>query len=248
MRLDRFVAEAAGVSRADAARLCRSGRITVAGAAQRDGATHVSTDAAVTLDGRPLGPLGPVTLLLHKPTGCVSATTDALHPTVLDLVPRELRRAGLAPAGRLDKDTTGLLVLTDDGALNHRLTHPRRHVPKTYEAVLTEPLLSTAGDIIRNGMLLGDGTALAPGLLKALPPAPDGAPRVRLLIREGQYHQVRRMVAALGSHVTALTRVSIGRLWLPDDLPPGACRAIMETELAEAFKAPAAWLEAGLGV
>jgi 16S rRNA pseudouridine516 synthase len=245
-RLDRLVAERAGISRADATRLCRGGRVAVDGVPLRDGATHVAPGAIVTLDGRALDARGPLTLLLHKPTGCVSATTDALHPTVLDLVPAELRRTGLAPAGRLDKDTTGLLLLTDDGALNHRLTHPRRHVPKTYDATLTAPLCEQAAELVRDGMRLGDGTQLAPGLLRPLGPGPDGSPRVRVIIREGQYHQVRRMVAALGSHVASLARVAIGGLWLPDGLTPGACRPITEGELAAALTVPEVWREAGL--
>jgi 16S rRNA pseudouridine516 synthase len=248
LRLDRFIAEAARVSRAMAQTLCRSGRVQLDGAAVRDPGHHVPPGAAVTLDGAQLALPGPRTLLLHKPLGCVSATTDADHPTVLDLVPQSLRSPGLAPAGRLDKDTTGLLVLTDDGALNHRLTHPRRHLPKTYDAILAAPLPPDAADAVRAGLRLGDGTLLAPALLLPLADAPDGAARARLLIREGQYHQVRRMVAALGSRVTALSRVAIGALTLPADLAPGACRAITEEELARAFTLPEVWRDVDSGV
>jgi 16S rRNA pseudouridine516 synthase len=248
LRLDRYLAEASGVSRAVAQGLCRSGRVQVDGAPWRDPSRHVPPGATVTLDGATVARPGPRTLILHKPKGCVSATTDADHPTVLDLVPPALRSPGLAPAGRLDKDTTGLLLLTDDGALNHRLTHPRRHLPKTYDATLACPLPREASDAVRQGLRLGDGTALRPALLLPLPDDPDGAPRVRLLIREGQYHQVRRMAAALGSAVTELRRVAIGRLALPVDLAPGACRAILDEELAEAFSVPEVWQAAGLEV
>lgn len=198
----------------------------------RRAADHIAADAEVLVDERPLPKRGPVVLIMHKPAGFISATTDAHHRTILDLVPPELRRAGLAPAGRLDKDTTGLIILTDDGALNHRLTHPRRHLPKTYEATLAAPLPSEAIDAVRAGLTLGDGTALKPGDLTLLAPLPDGTPQVRLVIHEGRYHQVKRMMAALGSAVLTLHRVAVGGLCLPGDLQPGACRPLRDDERA----------------
>jgi 16S rRNA pseudouridine516 synthase len=250
LRLDRFLADALGVSRPAAQRLCRDGRVRLGapdGPACRRPADHIALDAAVFVDGVRVAPRGPAVLLLHKPEGCVSATIDADHTTVLDLIPAPLRTPGLAPAGRLDKDTTGLLILTDDGPLLHRLTHPRRHVPKVYEATLARPLPDDADVRVRAGLVLADGTHLLPSTLQHLA-AHGGLPRVRLTIHEGRYHQVRRMMAALGSHVVALKRVAIGGLALPPDLPPGTSRPATAEELALALSPePPSLSDAGSG-
>jgi 16S rRNA pseudouridine516 synthase len=238
LRLDRFLADALGLSRPAAQRLCREGRVrlgAVDGPEARRPAAHVDPERVpVLVDGVVVSPRGPAVLVLHKPSGCVSATTDAEHPTVIDLVPAPLRTEGLAPAGRLDKDTTGLLFLTDDGALLHRLTHPRRHLPKVYDATLARPLPDDAAERLAAGLTLADGTRLLPAGLAPLPDL-EGLPRARLTLHEGRYHQVRRMMAALGSHVVALHRIAIGGLVLPADLPPGACRPATADELAAAL-------------
>jgi 16S rRNA pseudouridine516 synthase len=235
LRLDRLLASALGLSRRDATTLVRDGTPTLA----RDPSAHVNPAIhKVLVDGSPLAPPGPTTLLLHKPAGCVTATRDDHLPTVLDLVPAALRTRDLAPAGRLDRDTTGLLILTDDGALNHRLTHPARHLPKRYIATLAAPLPVEAAARVAAGLVLGDGTALKPAELQLLAPADDGLPRIALTLHEGRYHQVKRMVAALGSSVVALHRASIGGLMLPPDLLPGACRRITDDEIAALLDAP----------
>lgn len=198
---------------------------TVAGAALRDGdrADH----AAIRVDGEPLDPpLGSV-LLLHKPVGYVCSTSDR-PPLVYDLLPpRFLRRDPvMATVGRLDADTSGLLLLTDDGPLNHQLTSPRWHLPKCYEATLADPLRGDEASLFASGTLRlqGESTPLRPATLEVIDPQ-----RVRLTISEGRYHQVRRMFAATGNHVTALHRTQVGPVQL-GEVAPGQWRVLDEAE------------------
>ncbi len=206
-------------------------------------ATHQVTDAdgrvlraddawhhdAVRLRGEPLDPAPGALIVLHKPVGCVCSTSD-LPPLVYDLLPgRFLRRSPvIATVGRLDRDTSGLLLLTDDGALNHRLTSPRAHLPKTYRATLASDLDGSEAARFASGSLTlsGDDTPLAPATLTAI-----DARTADLTITEGRYHQVRRMFAAVGNHVTALHRVAIADFPL-GDLPVGSWRLVSALERA----------------
>ena len=228
-RLDRLIAEQTGTSRRQVAKLIRRGRVRVDGADVRDPGQHVTLGAsAVEVDGRPLVWERHLTLMLHKPAGVVSATSDEAQQTVLGLLAPDLRRRGLAPVGRLDKDTTGLLLLTTDGALNHALTHPRRHVPRVYVVDLAGLLAPDAVERFVAGVELRDGTRCRPTSLELLP-----APlRARVVLTEGRYHQVKRMVAACGSRVAALHREAIGPLHLDPTLPPGHARRVTPAELA----------------
>lgn len=247
-RLDAFVSRAAGVSRKQAARIIARGRVAVAGRLARSKGTLVPPGAPVTLDGAPLLPPIAVThVLLHKPAGVVSSTRDPRDRTVVDLLPDALRAAGLTPAGRLDKDTTGLLILTTDGALIHALTHPRRHVPKRYVALVRGPLARDAPARFLAGVVLADGTRCAPASLRRRETWPHawagGAQDTALeaweiTVREGRYHQVKRMIAACGGRVEALHREAVGGLDLPPDLPPGASRPLHPQELARALGYP----------
>jgi 16S rRNA pseudouridine516 synthase len=225
-RLDRFLAHALGISRSDAQRLVRSGRVTMAAATARDPAAHVPLAAEVTVDERPVTLPGQVVLMLHKPPGVVTATRDDRDRTVLDLVPRELRVRDLVPVGRLDKDATGLLLLTNDGALLHRLTHPRRHVPRTYALTWDGTLPADAVARVAAGIALEDGTRCLPA---ELVPSADHAGT--MTVHEGMYHQVKRMIAALGGVVSSLHRVRFGPLAL-GDLPLGETRRLSPEELA----------------
>ena len=144
--------------------------------------------------------------MLNKPTGVLSATDGKGEPTVLDLVPSALRRKGLFPAGRLDKDTTGFVLLTDDGAFAHRILSPRSHIPKTYIATLDKPVLPTAAAAFAGGMEM-DGKVLQPAQLTILSADP---PRAQVVLRQGIYHQVKRMFARVGCTVTALHRTAMG--------------------------------------
>jgi len=187
---------------------------------------------AIRVDGEPLDPPPGSLLLLHKPAGLVCSTSDRA-PLVYDVLPPRLRQRTpvVAPVGRLDKDTTGLLLLTDDGPLLHRLTSPRSHLPKTYRATLSSPLSGDEAARFAAGtlMLQGERTPLLPAQLEPL-----GEREARLTLTEGRYHQVRRMFAAVGNHVVALHREAVGPIAL-GTLPEGAWR-VLTTEEREALK------------
>lgn len=247
MRLDKFVAEARLCTRKIARGLVRSGRVTVDGEMVRDTATKVDPESQVIcIDGDRAEWRDQLTLLLHKPTGVLTATRDPNQETVLELVPdalrvRETPARRLAPVGRLDIDTTGLLVLTTDGALNHRLSHPSRHAPKTYCATVSgEALLATDRAVLarrfEQGVALADGTICKPATIEWL-----SEHEVRIVLREGRYHQVKRMVAACGGVVDVLRRERIGALLLPPDLAqPGTCREATEDEMKLLLSEPPA--------
>lgn len=209
-----------------AAKAIRRGHVLVDDAVCRDPAIQVSDGARVVADGEPVVRVGRLVLALHKPLGVVSATVDPSERTVLDLLPESCVRAELRLAGRLDKDTTGLLILTNDGELIHKLTHPRHHVEKEYlvdyDGVLEAPVARIA-----EGLELEDGTRCDPARFEPL-----GAQRARLVLREGKYHQVRRMVAACGGRVTALHRARVGSYRLPEHLPAGAAVPLTAEEEA----------------
>ena len=233
-RLDKFIASQTKLSRKDAAKAIREKRVAVNGELCREGERKVDTDHdTVTLDGSPLNYRKNVYYMLNKPAGVVSATEDRQENTVIDLVPPEMRREGLFPAGRLDKDTTGLLILTDDGDYAHRMLSPKKHVDKTYIANLDREPDSAVSEAFEKGIVLGDGTVCQPGQAEPL-----GGVRVKVVIREGKYHQVKRMFAALGYHVEALERVMIGSLALDRSLAPGELRELSEEEAARVFEKP----------
>lgn len=225
MRLDRFVSQAADVSRAQARQLIRRGRVTVDGTRQRDAAFSLAGCEQVDLDGEPLALPSALYLMMHKPVGLLSATTDSRQATVLSLLPTSLA-ARVHLVGRLDKETSGLLLLTDDGAWTHRVASPNHPCPKTYLAALAEPLVDDAESRIAAGLLLrSEQRPTRPARLQRLTPT-----RVRLTISEGRYHQVRRMFAALGNRVVALHRESVGGLALDPGLPPGGWRLLTDAE------------------
>jgi len=182
---------------------------------------------AIRVDGAPLDPPPASVFLLHKPAGLVCSTSDQA-PLVYDVLPPRLRLRTpvVAPVGRLDKDTTGLLLLTDDGPLLHRLTSPRSHLPKTYRATLASPLTGTEATRFAEGtlMLQGERTPLLPAQLEPL-----GEREARLTLTEGRYHQVRRMFAAVGNHVIALHRECVGPIAL-GALAEGAWRLLTREE------------------
>ena len=227
MRLDRFLSHVAGLTRSQAQRAVRAGRVAVDGALADDPACRLGDGAAVLLDGVPVAERAPRYLMLHKPAGCVCATTDGRHPTVLDLLP-EADRGGLHVVGRLDLDVTGLVLLTDDGAWSHRVTAPRRKCPKTYLAGLAAALDDAALDALRRGVRLrGEEEDTRAAAVERL--APD---RVRVTVTEGRYHQVKRMFAAVGNRVVTLHRERVGPVPLDAALAPGRWRALTPDEVA----------------
>ncbi|AZT85375.1 pseudouridine synthase [Marinobacter sp. NP-4(2019)] len=226
MRLDQFIASTTPLSRKEAKRVIGQGRVIVDGQPCRQVSTHISTDARVTLDDEFLALPGDRYLMLNKPEGVVSATTDSDHPTVLDLLPANLRQ-DLHIAGRLDADTTGLLLLTSDGQWSHRVTSPRVKCPKTYRVTLSDPVTETALQQLRGGMeLRNDPRPTKPAKVVRVSDY-----EIKLTIAEGRYHQVKRMLAATGNRVEALHRLSIGAIELDSSLPPGAFRALTEEEI-----------------
>jgi 16S rRNA pseudouridine516 synthase len=233
MRLLRHIANLGYGSRRDVLALFRESRVT-----DPAGEVLYADDAvaheAVRIDGAPLDPAPGVVIALHKPVGYTCSTRDPSR-LVYDLLPARFRqrKPALSTIGRLDRDTAGLLLLTDDGQLLHRIISPRSRIPKTYEAELAEDLRGDEAALFASGTLMLDSetTPLAPAVLEALGPR-----CARLVLTEGRYHQVRRMFAAAGNAVTALERVAIGRLRLDAlDLAPGAWRALGAAELARVF-------------
>lgn len=228
-RLDKLLCSQGTLTRSEAGRLIRSGRVTVDGVPCRDPAKKWDpTGVTVAVDGKALGYAQYRYVMLNKPAGILCVSRDPKAPTVVDLLPPTLQRRGLFPAGRLDKDTHGLVLITDDGAFAHALLSPRHHVPKTYRAVLDKPLDEEKITAFCAGPTLEDGTQCQPAELRVLQ---DGAtPTVEVVIYEGRYHQIKRMFAAVGCHVTWLKRYAMGSLWLDADLPEGACRELTEAE------------------
>ena len=230
-RLDKLLADSGTVSRSEAKLLLRAGRVTVDGVVVRDAAEKYDPETAtVCVDGEVLSCNARRYLMLYKPGGILSATEDARQPTVLDLLPAQLRRQGLFPVGRLDKDTTGLLLLTNDGAFAHRVISPKQHVPKVYLATVEGSLEPSDVAAFAEGLTLADGTVCLPARLEIL--RPDLG---QVTVFEGKYHQVKRMFAARGKHVTALHRVSVGGLELDAALTPGDFRELTGAELAAVF-------------
>ena len=228
-RLDKLIAHLGHISRAEAHRLIRAGLVAVDGAPCRDiAAKWDPTAVTLALRGEVLRYQRHRYLALNKPAGVLSAARDEKAPTVLDLLSPAQRSRTLAPVGRLDKDTVGLLLLTDDGDFAHRLLSPRRHVPKRYCARLSEPLPSDTAARFAEGITLADDTHCLPATLVV-----HTAREVELTIFEGKYHQVRRMFAAAGSHVEWLQRTAIGALELDAlRLAEGHARDLTAAELA----------------
>lgn len=227
-RLDKYIAGRTTLTRSEIKALVRQGRVLVNGCPAGAPEQRVGPGDQVMADGRELPAQAHLYLMLNKPQGVVSATRDDRLPTVLDLVPPELRRKNLFPAGRLDKDTEGFVLLTDDGALAHRMLSPRSHVPKVYHAEIDRPVTPEMEAAFTQGMALGEERCLPAGLL-VLRPGPPAL--VQVTLREGMYHQIKRMFGAFGAAVLSLRRVQIGGLPLDGALPPGGCRPLSAAEI-----------------
>ncbi len=225
-RLDKLLSGTGRWSRREVKELLRQGRVTVDGCPARAAEQKLEPGAVcLAVDGEPLQLERFTYIMLHKPAGLLSATEDSRQPTVLDLLPPELRRRGLAPVGRLDKDTEGLLLLTNDGGLTHRLLSPKYHVDKVYLARVDGTLTQEAVEAFAAGLTLEDGLRCLPARLELL-----DAGQVRVTLREGKFHQVKRMLAACGAPVIYLKRLSMGPLQLDESLAPGAWRPLTREE------------------
>ena len=226
-RLDKIIANRGVATRREVKELVRQGRVLVNGipAASPEQKFSMESDV-ITVDGIAVTTERYCYLLLHKPAGVLSATEDSRQPTVLDLLP-EQRRHGLSPVGRLDKDTEGLLLLTDDGELTHRLLSPRYHVDKVYYARVDGTPDESDVSAFAAGLALPDGLQCMPAILEPL-----GEGECLVTLREGKFHQVKRMLAARGKPVLYLKRLSMGPLHLDPALPSGSARALTEEELS----------------
>lgn len=230
-RLDKILCSQGTLTRSEAGRLVRGGRVTVDGVVCRDPAKKLDPECqAITVDGRALGYARHVYLMLNKPAGILCVSRDPKARTVVDLLPEEYRRRGLFPAGRLDKDTHGLVLITDDGDFAHELLSPRHHVPKRYRARLDKPLTDVAAQAFRAGPTLEDGTKCQPAQVAVLEAGEE--PLVEVVIYEGKFHQIKRMFAAVGCHVMWLKRYAMGGLELDGNLPEGGCRPLTTAEKA----------------
>lgn len=232
MRLDRLLSECTALSRSQLRQIIKNGSVSVDGIVITSPEHKVCSDTArVELDGKTVSYEKFCYYMLNKPAGILSATDDKKQKTVIDLFPAELKKKNLFPVGRLDKDTTGLLIITNDGDFAHRVISPRSEIVKTYHAVTETPVNDADIEAFRQGIVLADGTKCLPAGLEKLP---DGSCLVRVM--EGKYHQVKRMLASRGKPVTALMRLSIGGLELDNGLLPGQFRQLSEKELCSVNK------------
>lgn len=229
-RLDKILASQGTLSRRDVKEIIKKGRVSINGAVAKKSDVKIDIENdLVTLDGETISLKKHIYIMLNKPQGVVSASESETDETVVDLVPDELFRKGLFPAGRLDKDTTGFVLITDDGDFAHKILSPKNHIFKTYLATLDHHLSESDIDMLEKGIPLADGTTLKEAKVEILE---DGEqPVVKIMICEGKYHQVKRMFAAAGNKVVALHRSKMGELELDSVLNPGECREITLEEL-----------------
>ena len=230
MRLDKYLAETAQCTRSEAKTMLAKGRVQVNGTVCKKGDTQLKDNDTVAVDGAPLRYQKFVYLMLNKPEGVVSASTDKRDTTVVDLVGDAYPRRELFPAGRLDKTSTGFVLLTDDGGFAHDILAPKRHVSKTYTVTLDTPLTEEMRQGFAEGVTLADGTALSPAEVSAL--SEDGLV-VRVVLKQGVYHQIKRMFGVYGAGVNGLHRDAIGGLELDKTLAPGQWRELTAAEVAE---------------
>lgn len=228
-RLDKFLASQNFGSRKEVAALVRQGAVTVNGEVAHDSAQKLDPERdEVTVLGKKVGYQKHLYIMMNKPAGVLSATEDSRQETVLDLLPPELSRRGLFPAGRLDKDTTGLLILTDDGDFAHRMLTPKSHVYKLYQAEVERPITQADVEAFEAGVRAG-AQQFSPARLWG-----EGTTAF-VEIREGKFHQVKRMFFATGNRVLTLKRLKIGGLALDETLPLGGARLLTAAEIAQIF-------------
>ena len=226
-RLDKYLSDAGAASRRELKGILKTGAVRVNGAVVTDGSVKINeAKDLVTLSGRPVAAKRQLVLLLHKPAGFVTSTDDPRDRTVMELIPETYRRQGVVPVGRLDKETEGLLLLTNDGELHHRLISPKYRVEKVYYARHEGTASPADVDAFRSGLILKDGTACLTAVLRPLGPGES-----EITVTEGKYHQVRRMMASRGLPVTYLRRDREGVLTM-EGLLPGELRELTAEEYA----------------
>ena len=230
IRMDKFLSLTQGISRSEAKILLKNGNITVDGKKVLKGDFKLDEAAEVKNGNTVLTYKKHIYLLMNKPEGILSAATDKRVKTVIDIIPERFRRDGLFPVGRLDKNTTGLLIITDDGDFGHRVTSPKTETEKCYYAELDGEVKEEYIKAFAEGMTLVSGEVCKPAILR-----PAGKCSARVIVTEGKYHQIKRMFGVVGLGVNKLHRVSIGKLSLPESLAPGEVIEIGEREKALIF-------------
>jgi 16S rRNA pseudouridine516 synthase len=231
-RIDKLIASQGLLSRNDVKMMVKRGEVSVNGVVVKDSSVKVSYEDNIIVNGKALKQTEFTYIMLNKPKGVVSASDDKRDRTVVDILPDELKRKNLFPAGRLDKDTTGFCLITDDGDFAHRILSPTRHVDKVYIATVDKKIdFSDAKKSFKDGIILADGTILLSADLDLIS---DEIPQVfKVVIKEGKYHQVKRMFASLGTTVIELKRISIGGLALDEGLDEGEARLLTVEEVAK---------------
>ncbi len=221
-RLDKIIASAGGFSRRDVAKMCSSGQITVNGAPVKDPSLKIDPGSdEVSIQGRDFVYRKYVYIMMNKPAGVISATDGKGEKTVLDLVPDQMKRPGLFPSGRLDKDTLGLILITNDGDFAHYILSPKHHIPKVYVFKTETPLTSEGLNMIRAGV-----SGFAPAEITQ-----TGRCEYRIALTEGKYHEIKRLAHSAGSDVVYLKRIKMGKLTLAPDLEEGECREIEKSDI-----------------
>lgn len=230
-RLDKIISSQFNLSRKDARRDVKIGRVTVDGVVIKDFGFQADPESQkIEYMGQALNYKKHIYLVMNKPKGVISASDDKSRQTVVDLVPDELKRHGLFPVGRLDRDTTGLLLITDDGDFAHNLMSPKKEIKKTYLAQLDGNVTEEMCRMFEEGIVLADGTECKKAELKAV-----GECEAEIKISEGKYHQIKRMFGVVGLGVNELKRISIGGFKLPDNLPEGGCVELTGVQIDELF-------------
>lgn len=228
MRLDKYLADMGLGTRTELKKEIKAGNVSVDGTIVRDPGTHIQDASSVIYRGEPVYYEEFVYYMLNKPAGVISASEDPREETVVDLID-ERKRKDLFPVGRLDRDTEGLLLITNDGELAHRLLSPKHHVDKIYYAELREPVTDQDVASFREGLVLPDGLHCLPADLEVL----SSGNEVKVTIREGKFHQIKRMFLAIDNEVIYLKRLSMGPLELDERLPEGSYRRLTEDEIRD---------------
>ena len=229
MRIDKLLSDMGIATRSEARAACKSGQVLIDGVAVRDSSAHVDPEKQnITFRGREISYRRYTYVMLNKPEGYVSATEDSKLPVVTELLDAELQRMELFPVGRLDRDTTGLMILTNNGLLAHRVLSPKHHVPKVYRFTAAEPMREGVEELFRDGVTLADGYECKSAVIELYPDRMGGY----ITLTEGKYHQIKRMVASTHNRVVTLERITFGGIELDPSLKRGEYRALTDEEIA----------------
>lgn len=225
-RIDKIISENLCISRKDAKNLISTSRVKVDGIICKKSDEKVYDSSTIEVDNKKINCMKNIYIMLNKPKGIVSASEDSRNKTVVDILPEEYKRKNIFPAGRLDKDTVGFVLITDDGDFAHRILSPKNHIEKTYVAEIEKNLSDEDIEKFENGITLGDGTVCLSAKVRMLE---ENLAEIKIV--EGRYHQVKRMFASLGNKVVSLKRTSMGKLKLDENLAEGECRLLNKEEL-----------------